>query len=118
MLRLINHAGEQIRDGASYRDGEMTLGVLEGYLCAVRGVDPTHYRETFAWALWFYGLPEFPALQLVWPDRKNRFAWESGFDETLSSRQPDLRVPGRGTERSATQLAERRALLRGRRVTG
>lgn len=90
MHRLINDVGNQVRNGARYSDGEVSCELLEGYPCAFRLVNPLRYRETRGWAVWFYGSADFPVLQLFWPDKKSGFPWESGFDESLRVKQPDL----------------------------
>lgn len=90
MHGVINCAGEQVRRGARYRDGDVTGDLLEGYDCAFRLVDPLQYSKTVSWAVWFYGKLEFPLLQLFWPDRAGRFPWEVGFAESLLNFQPDL----------------------------
>ena len=93
MHGIINVAGEQVRKGARYREGDVTGDLLEGYNCAFRQVNPLQYRETCSWAVWFYGNSEFPVLQLFWPDKRNRFPWDDGFTESLRSLQPDLSEP-------------------------
>jgi Domain of unknown function (DUF4262) len=93
MHRLINDVGKQVRSGVKYSAGDRTSGLLNGYSCAFSMVNPLHYRETCTWTVWFYESDRFPALQLFWPDKLNRFPWEPDFDEQLRDRQPDLSQP-------------------------
>jgi hypothetical protein len=93
MHRLINDVGNRVRGGAKYSAGDETSDLLKGYTCAFRTVNPLQYRKTLTWALWFYGNANFPALQLFWPDKLNRFPWDPDFREQLRDRQPDLSEP-------------------------
>jgi hypothetical protein len=93
MHRLVNDVGEQVRSGVTYSAGHQTSDLLKGYPCAFGAVNPLQYRETCTWTVWFYESDRFPALQLFWPDKLNRFPWEPNFDEQLRDRQPDLRQP-------------------------
>ena len=93
MHGIVNVAGEQVRKGARYRDGDVSGDLLEGFNCAFRRVNPLQYRETCSWAVWFYGNSEFPVLQLFWPDKRSRFPWDEGFTKSLRNLQPDLSEP-------------------------
>ena len=93
MHRIINNAGDQVRKGVEFRDGDLTGELLEGYKCAFRRIHPSQYHETCSWAVWFYGSLESPVLQLFWPDKRNRFPWDEGFTESLRNLQPDLSEP-------------------------
>jgi hypothetical protein len=42
---------------------------------------------------WFYRQLDFPTAQVVWSD-KGRFPWKAGFDDELTTRQPDLSPKG------------------------
>jgi hypothetical protein len=91
--RLVNDLGERIRSGAKYRDGDRVLDLLDPYPCVFRAVNRLQYRGTVTWASWFYEQNTFPVLQVFWPDKKSRFPWELGFDESLRALQPDLSKP-------------------------
>jgi hypothetical protein len=93
MHRLINIAGESIKSGDRYRDGDVVDGLLEGFPCALRSVSPQRYPETCTWALWFYKHASFPVLQVFWPDKNGRLPWDAGFIESLRDKQPDLSHP-------------------------
>jgi len=55
-------------------------------------VDPRFYRAYLGTALWFYRSvgSDFPVLQIVWPDKKGHFPWNSEVDEKAKKRQPIL----------------------------
>jgi hypothetical protein len=93
MHRLINDVGKLVRRGAKYSAGDQTSDLLKGHSCAFGVVNPLRYRKTCTWTVWFYESERFPALQLFWPDKQNRFPWEPDFEEQLRDRQPDLSQP-------------------------
>jgi hypothetical protein len=93
MHTIVNDAGEKIRNGVRYIDGDITSDLFNEYPCAFRRVDPAWYPTTLSWAAWYYASADFPALQLVWPDRRGRFPWEAQFDRKMLHMQPDLSVP-------------------------
>jgi Domain of unknown function (DUF4262) len=92
MHRLINDAGELIRRGARFNDGETSNDLLEGLPVAFRNVDAEWCRKLMTWTSWYYGGSDFPALQIVWPDGEGRFPWEPNFDRRIKQMQPDLSI--------------------------
>jgi hypothetical protein len=47
-------------------------------------------KDYFGYAIWFNQTSNFPALQLVWTDRQNRYPWQDGFEEEFKFIQPLL----------------------------
>ena len=90
MHRLINDAGEQIRNGHSYEDGQQYGDLLDNYSCAFRLVRREEYSSHLTYTQWFYMGSDFPALQMVWPDMNSRFPWEVHFEEGYRRDQPAL----------------------------
>ena len=90
MQTLVNDVGQKVSDGVRYKSGDNARDLAEGRTCTFRDVNPVVYSETFTWAVWFYGNQEFPALQLFWPDKQDRFPWDPKFDEHLRHRQLNL----------------------------
>ena len=78
---IINEAGEHIRSGRRFFAGQTSDELLEGYSVMFRAIPPSQYREHLGWASWFYDYADFPALQLVYPDRDGRWPWQSGTSE-------------------------------------
>lgn len=64
--------------------------ILDGLDVVLLPVDLRFYRDHLGWSVWFYAGDSFPCLQLVWPDRTNKFPWETGFDLEFANSQPDL----------------------------
>ena len=80
-------AGEVLRPGGVWED------VLAGVAVTVEELTDGVRAETVTWSSWFHRR-DVPGLQVVWPDRAGRFAWQ-GADPVLDERQPpEWRVPG------------------------
>jgi hypothetical protein len=55
-----------------------------------RPVQPVWYRPFLGTAIWFNEGPSFATLQLIWPDKSERFPWQEGFDPSWAWAQPML----------------------------
>ena len=53
-------------------------------------VDKARYADYFGYAHWFYKSWDFPALQIVWPDKQTLFPWEESFNPDWKFKQPLL----------------------------
>ena len=90
MHDIINVLGDAIKAGTSFTtEGEHDL-FENGYSYAFCTVDEQFYEEYLGYARWFFKGDDFPAMQLVWPDRMHRFPWQSDFEEALRQHQPLL----------------------------
>jgi len=94
---LLNEAAKSLRNGVDLTTGRHRdmIGDVE---CEFRSVDPKWMKHLMGWATWYYSGENFPVLQAVYPDRKNVFPEEPGFDEYF--RQPLMQsdVPMTETE--------------------
>jgi hypothetical protein len=63
---------------------------LEGYDVRLQPVDKVRYRDYFGYGGWFYDSWNFPALQIVWPDKEAHFPWEADFNPDWKFKQPLL----------------------------
>jgi hypothetical protein len=96
MHHLINDVGEQVRAGTRYVTGQVTDEFLEGYDVTFRAVPTFQYGGHLGWANWLYGGTDYPALQLVYPDRYHRWPWDAGVEPDFRENQPilaDIDVP-------------------------
>jgi hypothetical protein len=89
-LGLLNRAADAVRRGWRFEPGATYDGLLEGYACAVREIDPRWYDVFLGNAQWHYQGNAFRALQLFWPDPAKRYPWEEGFAEAWRGDQPLL----------------------------
>jgi hypothetical protein len=92
MVQLINRVAEDMKDGARYTDGLRDDGLIQGYECRFKAVDPVWYVKTVGLGLWFYGEKEFPLLQLYWPDRNGHFPWDKRCEASVRALQPRLHL--------------------------
>jgi hypothetical protein len=90
MHRLINDAGEQIRNGKRFEDSRQYDDLLDGYPCAFRLARRTAYDSHLTYTKWFYKGSDFPTLQMLWPDQNSCFPWDAGFDERYRRNQTAL----------------------------
>ena len=89
---VINDICERIANGERFIAGGRSDQLIRGADVHFLEMALDHFPDYLGYACWFYSsLPEpFPAIQLVWPDRKGRFSWESGHDDSLERLQPLL----------------------------
>jgi len=88
----INDMSALIQQGRRFRHRDIVNEIFENVSVMLVDVHPKFYREFLGTALWFYRSVgyEFPVLQIVWPDKRGRFPWDSDFDERARERQPVL----------------------------
>jgi hypothetical protein len=77
---LINDVGERMRAGQRFAPGDRSDDLAEGYPTAFVGMDRRYYHEYLGYAHWLYRGWDFPAVQLVWPDKAGVFPWEPGYN--------------------------------------
>ncbi len=85
-----------LRDGKVLLMRRRTADVFGNHQACLFSMDRSHYPKYLGWSRWFYGSDEFPSVQLVWPDRRDVFPWEPGFDPDMARLQPDVSEGGWG----------------------
>lgn len=92
---LLNKAANALRNGIDLTQGRHRdmIGDVE---CEFRPVDPKWVKHLMGWATWYYSGEYFPVLQAVYPDRKNVFPGEPGFETYF--RQPLMQADAPMTE--------------------
>jgi hypothetical protein len=95
MMKCLNLVGDEVSHGRFLAATDVLDHVLEdGFRVTVRRVDPGWRKTFFGTSLGFYrATPLVPWLQLLWPDRQNRFPGDLGFDGMLDELQPLLWLP-------------------------
>lgn len=92
--RILNNVRDLVRGGVVLHANKRLQGIAKEYdtvFTEIRGED-----EVFKFARIYYrdhGQPDdlkFPRMQLVWPDEKNVFPWEKGFNEKFQIYQPQI----------------------------
>lgn len=91
MAGIINHACDLIKKGDRLAINKPYSGFLEGYDIQFIPVEKTFYQNYLGYAGWFYDMSfDFPAIQLVWPDKLSKFPWQQGFNSDWEFKQPLL----------------------------
>lgn len=91
MASLINHACDLIKNGDTLSTNQPYAGFLDKYKIQFLQVDEAFYVNYLGYAGWFYDWSfEFPAIQLVWPDKADLFPWNEGFNPDWKYKQPLL----------------------------
>jgi hypothetical protein len=108
MVEPLQDVGRRVARGERFEAGKTYVALFGGDPGAFRAVDRRWYGECLSDAREIYRHDDFPALQLVWPDRDGLFPWER-IGETAASRQPllwepDLFLAGAGADSLEAEL--------------
>ena len=87
---VLNEVARRFEGGARFKEGHRESELIENVECEFRAVEKRWLLQLMGYAIWFYGDDNFPAMQCIYPDLKNRFPWERGFDSSWRNRQPHL----------------------------
>ena len=87
---LINNTADLVKDGQSIEINKIYTAIFESSKAEFIKVDTRSLSDYFGTAIDYYNTKDFPALQLVWTDRNNKFPWEPDFEEEFIYRQPLL----------------------------
>jgi hypothetical protein len=108
---LTSDAHKLVKQGKKLIPGYLFPEFLKGYQTQFLRVNPAYYPNYFSLAQQFYKSRNFPALQLVWPDKQHKFPWENSFDPNYKFRQPLL---DRNADFKFLEERDTRLLLPGR----
>lgn len=87
---IINDVARLVKEGQAIQIDKIYNDVFENGRAEFLRVDDRNLSDYFGTAIDFYNSKDFPALQLVWTDRNDKFPWESGFEEEFIYKQPLL----------------------------
>ena len=87
---IINDAGEIVKSGQKIEVGKTYDNFFENGKTNFIKVDSRNITDYFGFGIEFYQTRDFPALQLVWTDRNDKFPWEPNFEEEFIYKQPLL----------------------------
>jgi hypothetical protein len=91
--RILNTLGIAVRGGKRYVAGAVYDDLLEGYDVTFRAVPAYQLGAYLGWGRRYYresGREDFPALQLIYPDRQRRWPWQDGVADGFRNAQPVL----------------------------
>src|SRR5207244_259056 len=78
-VELVQKYAGLVKSGKRYGPGGPYGGFVAGAGVMLELVAPGFYAEWFASAFDFYPTGDFPAVQLLWPDRDGVWPWESSW---------------------------------------
>lgn len=87
---ILNEAGDMVKAAKPIRLNKLYNDFFENGNVEFLSVHSSNIGDYFGAAIQFYGTETFPALQLSWTDRKNKFPWDEGFEEEFIHKQPML----------------------------
>lgn len=87
---IINDVAELVKNGEVIQTGKTYDNIFENCKAEFLSVDRRNLSDYFGTAIDYYNSIDFPAIQLVWTDRNNKFPWETNFEEVFIYEQPLL----------------------------
>jgi hypothetical protein len=87
---ILNDAGEIAKTGQKIEVGKNYDVFFENSDTQFLKVDKRNISDYFGQAISYYKTTDFPAIQLVWTDRNNKFPWDKDYEEEFEFRQPLL----------------------------
>ena len=87
---IINNVADIVKSGRTIEENRIYNDIFESSRAEFLKVDERNLSDYFGTVIDFYNSKEFPALQLVWTDRKDKFPWEADFEKEIIYRQPLL----------------------------
>jgi hypothetical protein len=87
---IVNDVADLIKKGEKIEPSKNYDSIFKNSRAEFLEVDERNIDDYFAAAINFYETTKFPALQLVWTDRNNKFPWEENFEDKFLYDQPLL----------------------------
>lgn len=91
LLHSVLWSGKELLDKQPQPDQRIGYPDFIGdYDVRLLTVDSEWHRDYFGYGIWFNQGQDFPALQIVWPDKQALYPWEAGFNPAWKAGQPLL----------------------------
>lgn len=74
---IVDSYASRVIDGERFTSGQLDYQTPSGLPVLFQKVHPRFYEEWFASAYYCYPRGDFPALQVIWPDKTGQWPWES-----------------------------------------
>ncbi|MDD4968932.1 MAG: DUF4262 domain-containing protein [Paludibacter sp.] len=87
---VLNDIAELVKSGQTIETYKNYPNIFESGKAVFISVDQKNLTDYFGTAINLYNTENFPAIQLVWTDRNDRFPWETDFEEEFKYNQPLL----------------------------
>jgi hypothetical protein len=89
---LLDGLTDEVDGDRRFAAGEKHDGLLVGYPVRFLELPKARFAEFLGVAMWAYEGDDFPAVQLVWPDKQGRWPWDAGVREGFAEAQPIVGV--------------------------
>jgi|HubBroStandDraft_1064217.scaffolds.fasta_scaffold13601_4 hypothetical protein len=106
----LNEAAKRLRSGVDLTKGRYA-DLIGNVDCEFRPVDPKRVARLMNWATWYYGGTEYPVLQVIYPDLKNRSPEDEGFNAHFDQPLMQPGAPMRHIEEDFWAAADRNSSL-------
>tara|TARA_R110002072_G_scaffold174303_3_gene329396 strand:- start:92151 stop:92624 length:474 start_codon:yes stop_codon:yes gene_type:complete len=87
---LLNAVTDAADEGKRFKHGEDHKDLFVGYSVRFLDVPKEKVADYLGTAQWAYDSTEFPVVQLVWPDKQQRWPWQEGVRDGFRESQPIL----------------------------
>ena len=87
---ILNIAGDKVKSGELINTNQLSDDFFENGSTQFVKVHEESLKDYFGYGLEYYDYEVFPALQMVWTDRNNKFPWDDDFEEEFKIKQPLL----------------------------
>jgi hypothetical protein len=87
---ILNDAKEIVQGGKTIEIGKNYDSFFENSDTQFLTVAPRNIADYFGQAISFYTSTNFPAIQLIWTDRNNKFPWDNNYETAFQFKQPLL----------------------------
>jgi hypothetical protein len=87
---IINDVADLIKSGQKIETNKTYNDIFENSKAEFIQIDNRNLADYFGTAIDFYNSESFPAIQLIWTDRNDKFPWETDFQDEFIYKQPLL----------------------------
>jgi len=85
--RILNGIKDLVKEGLKIEEDQRTKGVFPEFDAIFKSLSKPEIDNLLKVAIWYYRSSTFRAMQCVWPDDKNIFPWEEGYNERFREMQ-------------------------------
>ena len=90
LREILNISGDKVKSGERIITLSNYTDIFESGRAQFIDVHEDYLKDYFGYGFWYNDHKSFPALQLVWTDRNDKFPWDKDFDEEFRFKQPLL----------------------------
>ena len=87
LSKVLNDAGNIVKGGEVIELEKDNHDIFEGVPAQFISVDQNRIADFFGYGMWFYDYQDFPAIQMIWPDKNGKLPWDADFDNAIKDKQ-------------------------------